>query len=157
MKSVPKSAGRNLLAVMAPLFLAACAPTMAGRLVGAGGEPVSGREARVNISSLSPAKAVANDQDAAATEVEELRSVIVDVGSDGVFKTTAALAPGPYLVEALVPGFAPESRRVMLGETEDLEIQLKPTAKVVPGVISANMSADPGRGAGGATLTPPSL
>lgn len=153
---------KNLAAILAVLATGACAPTLAGRLVGPNGEPVTGADARVNISSLAAPEPIAAT--AAATETAAdtdtsgaVRSVIVDVDGGGAFKTDAALVPGPYLVEALVPGFAPESRRVMLGETDGLEIQLKPSAKTVPGVISANMIGDPGRGAGGATLTPPNL
>src|SRR4051812_12054868 len=86
----------------------ACAPTLAGQLKGSDGALVASPEARVNISGLS-----GNAADAAP--------LVVEVDANGKFSTDAKLAPGPYLVEALVPGYAPESKRVMLGETDGLE------------------------------------
>lgn len=134
-----------LLAVLAATGLAACAPTLAGQLKGPGGTLVSSPDARVNISSLAPGD-------------EAPAPIVVAVDSSGKFATDAKLTPGPYLVEALVPGFSPESKRVMLGETEGLEIEMKALPKTPKAAaIGARADADQARGAGGATLTPPTL
>lgn len=127
------------------LLSSACAPTLAGQLKGPDGALVASPDARVNISSLGSDNA-------------EPTSLVIEVDSSGKFSTDAALTPGPYLVEALVPGYSPESKRVMLGETEGLEIQLKALPKKgKPTAVGARADADQARGAGGATLTPPSL
>jgi len=134
----------------AALFLAlaaltACAPTLAGHLKGPGGEPVFGPEARVNIQPLDEA-------------AEPGSTVVVTVDGSGAFTTDAELKPGPYLVEALVPGYGVASRKVTIGsDSEPVELKLAPLAKTKAKAIGANVDADGGRGAGGATLTPPSL
>ncbi len=134
----------SLLCLLSSAGLGACAPTMAGLLKGPDGALVASPEARVNISSL-------------ASGAEASTPLVVEVDASGKFSTDAKLAPGPYLVEALVPGYSPESKRVMLGETEGLEIQLKAVPKTRPSATSARADADQARGAGGATLTPPTL
>jgi hypothetical protein len=131
-------------ALLAAFSAGACAPTLAGQLKGPDGGWVPNAEARVNISSLSTA------DDAPAP-------VVVEVDATGNFATKEPLAPGPYLVEALVPGYAPESKRVILGETDGLEIQLKALPKAKRMTIGVRADADDARGAGGATLTPPTL
>ena len=126
------------------LVSSACAPTLAGRLKGADGAFVASPEARVNVSSL-------------ATGAEQSPPLVIEVDTSGKFATDAALLPGPYLVEALVPGYSSESKRVMLGETEGLEIQMKALPKTKPTAIGARADENQARGAGGATLTPPTL
>lgn len=133
----------SLRALALSLIVTGCAPTLAGQLKGPGGIIVTSKEARVNISSLAPESTTA--------------PVVVEVDSSGRFAASEALEPGPYLVEALVPGFAPESRRVMLGETDGLEIEMKPVPRARASTVGANYGGDPDRGAGGATLTPPNL
>ena len=129
-------------AVAAALLPAACAPTLAGQLLGADGAGISSAEARVNIVSLAPGEPV---------------SVVVPVDGGGRFKTDAKLAPGPYMVEALVPGYSLSSQRVTLGDATPLELHLSPLPTPRPAAVGVNMDAEPGRGAGSATLTPPSM
>lgn len=138
-----KSAPLLLLATLG--LAAACAPTLAGHLKGPNGEPITGAEARVNIQPLDDA-------------AEPGSTVVVTVDGDGAFATDASLKPGPYLVEALVPGYGVASRKVTVGEDgEPLVLKLSPLAKTKAKAIGANVEADGARGAGGATLTPPSL
>ena len=133
----------RMLTAAVVLFAAGCAPTLAGQLKGPGGIIVANKDARVNISSL-------------ATE-NPSPPMVVEVDDGGNFSSSEKLEPGPYLVEALVPGFAPESRRVMVGEAYALEIEMKRVPRVHASTVGANVGAEPGRGAGGATLTPPNL
>lgn len=134
----------NALSLALALAACGCAPTLAGQLKGPGGEVVTSPEARVNIVSLAPG-------------ADAQGVVVAEVDGDGAFATSADLAPGDYLVEALVPGYGLVSERVRVGETEKVELTLKPLPKAKTGAIGANTGLDAGRGAGGATLTPPSL
>jgi hypothetical protein len=127
------------------LLLTACAPTIAGQLKGPDGGIVAGPEARVNVVSL-----------ANGTE-GEAKTFVAVVGDDGKFSLSEDLPAGEYLVEALVPGYAPASERVKLDEADHIELTLKPVGAAKAQAIGANVGVDEGRGAGGATLTPPSL
>jgi len=132
------------------LLVAGCAPTMAGRLTTQAGALVSSPDARVNITSLTP-----HGADAPA-------ALVVAVAGDGTFSTRAELPPGDYLVEALVPGYTLASKRVKIGDDADsddtrLTLTLKPLAQTKVSPIGVNTAVDEGRGAGGATLMPPSL
>ena len=66
-------------------------------------------------------------------------------------KTDAKLAPGPYLVEALVPGFKLSSQRVTLGDKQAIELRLSALPKTNASAVGVNMDAEVGRGAGNAT------
>lgn len=127
----------------ATLCLSGCAATLEGHLSGPKGEPVTSSDARVNIAPLAP-----NNKTAPVT---------VAVEGDGSFKTNAALAPGVYLVEALVPGYALGSQRVTVGEGLPVDLTLKPLPKMKASAVGANGAGDVARGEGGATLTPPEL
>lgn len=126
------------------LALTGCAPTVAGQLKGPGGEIVASPEARINIVSL-------------AGEGSEQKVVVTLVDSNGTFATSEELPPGDYLVEALVPGYAPASERVRLEDAGHIELTLKPLETLKAQAIGVNVGVDEGRGAGGATLTPPNL
>ncbi len=126
------------------LAMTGCAPIVAGQLKGPAGEIVTSPEARVNIVSL-------------AGEGGEQRVVVAPVDGNGRFATSEDLPAGEYLVEALVPGFQPASQRVKLEGAGQLELTLKPLAPLRAQAIGANVGIDEGRGAGGATLTPPNL
>jgi hypothetical protein len=128
--------------LLTTLALAGCAPTLAGRLTTAEGEPVAAADARVNVSSL--------DSDA---------TFVLPVDSSGKFAASDALPDGDYLVEALVPGYKIESQRITLGrgDTPTVELNLSPLEKTRAHATSANLEAPEGRGAGGASLTPPTF
>lgn len=79
------------------------------------------------------------------------------VSRKGTFSTREALPPGDYLVEALVPGYAVASRRVKIGTAEHVTLTLQPAFVAKGPGIGVNAHPDQGRGAGAATLTPPSL
>ncbi len=125
--------------------LSACAPTIAGQLKGPAGEVVTGPEARVNVVSL------------AKGEGSEPQTFVAVVDGGGKFSLSEDLPQGDYLVEALVPGYAPASERVKLADAGHVELTLKPVGAVKAQAIGANIGVDEGRGAGGATLTPPNL
>lgn len=127
------------------LSLPACAPTIAGQLKGPGGEIVTGPEARVNVVSL------------ANGDGSESQTFVAVVDDGGKFSLSEDLPAGDYLVEALVPGYAPASERVKLADAGHVELTLKPVGAVKAQAIGANVGVDESRGAGGATLTPPNL
>ena len=83
--------------------------------------------------------------------------MILSVGRDGRFQADEALPDGDYLIEALVPGYSLESQRVSVGKTKEVELTLKALDQAKPTAIGANLDGEIGRGAGGATLTPPQL
>jgi len=123
---------------------------MAGRLTTQTGALVASPDARVNITNLTP-----HGKAAPAT-------LVIAVARDGTFATRAELPPGDYLVEALVPGYTLASKRVQIGDDSSssdahLTLMLKPLAQAKVTPIGVNTSVDEGRGAGGATLMPPSL
>lgn len=122
-------------------LLVGCAPTLAGKLTDQSGEFISTPDARVNITSLKN---------------PEQGSVVVKV-EGGNWSTDTDLAPGDYLVEALVPGYGLVSKRVTLGDTDELSLVLSRLEKTQPSAIGANMHGEVGRGSGGATLTPPKM
>jgi hypothetical protein len=124
------------------LPLGACAPTLAGQLRSADGQPLATTDARVNVVSLAPA---------------DPQAVVVGVEANGSFEVDESLPPGPYLVEAIVPGYGLASQRVAIGEQKAVELQLTKLPPAKAPTIGANMEGDAARGAGGATLTPPSL
>lgn len=126
-------------------LVSACAPTIAGQLKGPGGEVVTGPEARVNVVSL------------AAGEGAEPQTFVAVVDDGGKFSLSEDLPAGDYLVEALVPGYQPASERVKLADAGQIELTLKPVGATKTQAIGANVGVDEGRGAGGATLTPPNL
>lgn len=129
--------------------LMGCAPTFAGQLKDPQGEVVTNSEARVNIISLAGA---AEEGDAEGPKV-----IVVEVDQNGGFATSESLPEGEYLIEALVPGYALQSQKVRLGETDLIDLTMTPVGAAKPKATSANMGLDAGRGGGGATLTPPSL
>lgn len=124
------------------LLAAGCSPTLSGQLSTTSGEPISASEARINVSSLS------DDQ-----------SFILSVEKNGRFATRQDLSDGEYLVEALVPGYKIESTRIKIGPNSPTKLKLKlhPLERTRTRSTSANLDAPEGRGAGGATLTPPNF
>lgn len=131
---------RALWLMMGFVLLSGCAPSLAGVIKDTEGKLVSSPSATVNVSSLNG--------DA---------SVILTVDRDGRFQTDEALPDGDYLIEALVPGYSLESQRVSVGTTKEVELTLRALDQTKPAAIGANMDGEIGRGAGGATLTPPQL
>ena len=124
------------------LSLVGCAPSLAGRLSSTSGEVVNVRDARVNVSGLD-------------SEI----TMVLNVDGNGKFNAQDELPSGDYLVEALVPGYKIESKRVTIGEDSPAPIDLKltPLEKTQTRSTSANLDAPEGRGAGGASLTPPTF
>lgn len=133
-----------LVAMLVLGSLEACAPTLAGQLKDPGGEAVTNAEARVNIISLS-------------ADPETAKVITVEVDGQGVFSTRETLAPGNYLIEALVPGYTLASKTVKLSEAEHVELTLAPVGAAKPATTRANTELDATRGGGDAMLMPPSL
>lgn len=131
------------------VLTASCAPTLSGQLHAPVEGPFSD-EARINVTELSAAPG------ASGAEVP-LRTVILPVSSDGKFTTKEKLPPGEYLVEALVPGYAAQSQKINLAQTSRIELTLQPLPPAKVRAMHLNSGLEEGRGAGGATLTPPSL
>jgi hypothetical protein len=74
----------------------------------------------------------------------------VEVAPDGTFVLPDIPSPGEYEMVVTKPGFAPETRRVVLspdGGLEGVEISLRPGNGVITGTVSA-----PGSPLGGATV-----
>lgn len=122
--------------------LVSCAPSLAGRISTASGDVIHAQDARVNVSGLD----------------DEI-SFVLNVDHNGEFNADKKLPSGDYLVEALVPGYKIESKRVTIGEESrtPIELKLTPLEKTQPRSTSANLDAPEGRGAGGASLTPPTF
>lgn len=129
-----------VITVFAASFIS-CAPTLAGNISTQSGNVIESSEGRINITSL-------NNPDQ--------NSMVVRI-NQGEWSTDSDLAPGDYLVEALVPGFRLMSQKITLGQTKKVSMILSPLSKTDPTAIGANLDADVGRGQGGATLTPPKL
>ena len=134
--------------VLGILALSACAPSLAGQLRRSNGEVVTSQEARVNITPLDAPKDGAT---------ESFGVVVVAVDADGHFATQDKLPKGSYLVEALVPGYVPQSKKIDLATNMTVDLTLTSIAAAKVSATSANKHVDEDRGAGRATLTPPSL
>ena len=124
-------------------FLGSCAPTLSGLIKSSEGSLVVSQESRINITSLSTSN--------------ERYITTVNVHQDGSFSTREKLPEGVYLVEALVPGYAVSSKRVKIGSKEQVTLMLQPSTVLKTPSVGVNVRLDQGRGAGGATLMPPSL
>jgi hypothetical protein len=124
-------------------LLASCAPTLSGLIKSSEGSLVVSQESRINITSLSLST--------------ERHMATLNVQRDGSFSTRENLPAGDYLVEALVPGYAVSSKRVKIGSKEQVTLMLQPSTVLKTPSIGVNARLDQGRGAGGATLMPPSL
>jgi len=130
------------------LVLSSCAPSLAGQIRGNSGEIIASREARVNITRL----------DTPSDGVQAVNNVVVAVvDQSGRYATTESLPHGHYLVEALVPGYAPQSKKVDLADKATVDLTLTPVVTAKIQATSTNSHVDEDRGAGRATLTPPSL
>ena len=127
----------------------ACAPTLSGQLHGSSTNPW-GPDARINITELNPIK-----KDPASHA--NYHNLVLLVDADGHFATREPLPAGEYLIEALVPGYASESQRLNLAVTNHVELSLKPLTSAPVRANQLNSTLEEGRGAGGATLAPPSL
>jgi hypothetical protein len=132
------------MGTMSLALLASCTPTLAGKLVGPGGEMVASPDARVNITPVDAVEGVS-------------LSVVAEVEADGTWSTRETLQDGAYVVEALVPGFRVQSEKVLLPGQRHVELKLVPVVAPKAAPIGANADIDLGRGAGGAELTPPQL
>lgn len=130
--------------ILATLAMTACAPTLAGQLASAKGEFRSSPDARVNVTSLDHGDG-------------EPRVMTLEVGADGNFSTRESLPAGSYLVEAVVPGYAVQSKTVQLGDEAPIEMTLTPVAPVKAKTTRAHAELDQSRGSGDAMLMPPSL
>lgn len=120
-----------------------CVPTLAGIVKSTEGEMVVSSDARINITSL------------AAVGEKHMTSVKVD--ESGKFSTRDPLPEGDYLVEALVPGYGVTSKKIHIGQKGDVTLLLQPVSHQRSPGIGANLQGDQARGAGGATLTPPTF
>lgn len=120
-----------------------CAPTLAGVIKSTEGEMVVSPDARVNLTSL----VVVGDKQVASIKVDE----------GGKFSTRDPLPEGDYLIEALVPGYSVTSKKIRIGQKGDITLLLQPVSQQKSSAIGVNLHGDQARGAGGATLTPPTF
>ena len=132
---------KRLLTIMI-LVMAGCTTTISGNLKDHAGQPIFSPDARVNISSLKGA------------ELQEAQ--VVRVERDGSF-LSQDLKPGQYLVEALVPGFLPESKSVTVDSDQSVVLELKEIETAKAGTIGTGHHVEFSRGSGGADLMPPNL
>lgn len=133
----------RILSLALGLLATGCATTITGVLQDTSGAAVYSQEARVNISPL-----LTNDSSAT--------SQMLTVSEDGSF-SSADVEPGSYLVEALVPGFAPSSQTVQVQSDQHLTLKLRSLKKIQSGTISTGDDVEFSRGSGGADLMPPNL
>jgi hypothetical protein len=124
-------------------FLVGCAPTLAGTVKSTEGEMVVSSDARVNLTSLI----VVGEKHMASIKVDER----------GKFSTRDPLPEGDYLIEALVPGYSVTSKKIRIGQKGDITLLLQPVNQQKSTAIGVNLQGDQARGAGGATLTPPTF
>jgi len=131
------------LSIVWMLTLGACAPTLAGVVKSTDGAIQVSPDARVNITSL--------------VVVGERHITSVKVDERGKFSTRDPLPQGDYLIEALVPGYSVTSKKIRVGEKGDVTLLLQPVGQQKSTTIGVNLQGDQARGAGGATLTPPTF
>ncbi len=132
----------KLITLILALTAFGCAPTLSGKLALSTGEPIATKDGSINITSLKGGSHTV---------------IVVTVNEDGEWATDADLAEGAYLVEALVPGYTLSSKRIVLGQEEDIEIVLTKLEQIDSEAVGVNLDGDVARGSGGATLMPPNL
>lgn len=131
--------------VLGVLSLSGCATTISGTLVAKDPKnKVDYQNARVNITRL--------DKTNVAKE-----NYVVTVDDEGGFETVIDLEKGKYMVEALVPGFAAESKTIDLKSSQEIHLKVSPLEDPSTSAISPNMNVELGKGEGDATLMPPNL
>jgi len=121
-----------------------CSSSFSGKVLLLDGVTQVGTDARVNLTRLDGAIAT-----------EDVHVIVV--APDGTFSTDKELPTGSYLVEALVPGYKTNSVTIDSATQKTVELKLEPSSRTRASVIGIGNSLDAGRGAGGATLTPPQL
>jgi type III secretory pathway lipoprotein EscJ len=121
-----------------------CATKIAGHLVDAAGNPVTQEFGKVNITRLDG-------------KIDDSFQETIAVTDDGTFESVTEIPAGQYMVEALVPGYKAESIRLQIKESQQIKLVLIPLPKVQHSTIRTNLDLDVGRGAGSATIDPPSL
>ena len=130
---------------LAAMVYVGCATTISGTL--AAKDPkqkIDYQNARINISRLDKANVSAENY-------------VVAVDEEGAFETAVDLEKGRYLVEALVPGFAAESKTLEIQSSQEIHLKVTPLDSPATSSISPNMNVELGKGEGGATLMPPNL
>ena len=124
-------------------LVSSCTPSLQGQLLTEESVTFDPSQSKVNVTKIdSPPNA-------------KPFSLVLDVASDGRFTTTEKLAPGTYLVEALVPGFAPASQRLVMEKDTTLTVNLKRTGSTV--VSPVGMGDQYNTGSGDANLMPPQM
>lgn len=133
---------KKITKVAWPFILSSCATTLTGSLIDEAGQPVKAAYGKVNIVNLA--------------NPDSTSSQVIDIDSGGGFKTSAALEPGEYLVEPLVPGYDQKSLRTKIDSSQDITIKMTAVkdAEKNPN-IDPNIEVKLGRGSGTTNLTPP--
>jgi len=132
------------LALLLIVLVTGCATTISGVVKDAAGKPVNQADARINITELR------GDGGEGANQVLHL-------DAQGRFQSRSVLREGPYLVEALVPGYRSQSLTVEVKGSQQVELILSPATAPRASSVGANTEIEVGRGGGAASLTPPNL
>lgn len=130
--------------LLAIILVPACTTTLNGRVSSSGPKQINTADARINVTRLEG-------------DVTGQGMDVVALSSDGSFSLDNELEDGTYLLEALVPGFKPNSVRVNGKQTDPVIFELESSGDDVARPISLAPTLDAGRGAGGATILPPQL
>ena len=138
----PSLAILPMIALLATL-VSSCTPSLQGQLVAEQSVKFDPSQSKVNVTRID------------SRPNAKPFSLVLDVASNGRFATSDKLAPGTYLVEALVPGFAPASQRLVMEKNTTLTVNIKRTASTV--VAPVGMGDQYSTGSGGANLMPPKL
>jgi hypothetical protein len=130
----------KIIIVLASLVFQACSPTISGYVTNHRNEVIGVSDARVNL-----------------THIKTSQSFVIIVDENGYFSSDVGLPPGPYLLEALVPGYGIQSTKVQLIESVLIKVKINPLIPPVKTTISVRIDEEAARGSGSVTLMPPKL
>lgn len=134
---------RSLVVVAFACLVESCAPHVDGFLVDPLGNAITISEARINLTPLE--------------KLEGTQSEILPVDSSGRFQSVLRVNSGTYYVEALVPGYKPQSLKVSNADCKNLVIKMEPMATIKGQTFRSFNDVKPDQGAGGVNITPPQL
>lgn len=124
----------------------ACAPSLAGKIGADHGDLVIDQHAKVNVSCLT------------CSPLIDTSTIIAPVDAHGHYEVRAHLQDGDYLIEALVPGYRPVSRRMHIAASAVANftlVRVSHAARLKATPLNPDVNEAPG--SGGVSLAPPNL
>ncbi len=127
-------------------FFSHCATTISGKLLNQEGKPLTGISGKINVVDVS----------GGSDHQGNTSSYIADLNQDGSFSVKINSTLGEdFLIEALVPGYNAESKRIKITESKKVDLTLTQQKISKLSTVKLNENFDQSQGGGGVNLEPP--